>query len=774
MTAFQDWSSNSILLCQPCIRRLNASYEFKKQCILSAQTWKAYLELLADSQKKAESQVSVNVPKQDAESSGDQKDADKTKPNSYIRVVPNQKLLKLYLPQAGQNQTSFQNVFLNIIPTNALKTPTQENFAPFVAPNPKDNSRNVFLNINNTFQRFVPLEPKGSKKEEVNVSKILTEAKTEELSVEIDPTDFGCMSEESPSQNVSDEKDWEEVISGTKIQATHDAVPSLVPINSNADCSFTKTQKTADITNEEKYAFFDGGHFLTPKNAIPSIAEFNMTCEMCDRAFDTMKNLRLHIKQFHLGKFPYKCDFCYSEFATRGAYNIHLEKHKCPSDTFLAKETLTLKDFPMEEGPPPITIPPPPISDVEMPAEKSENEEPEMHTCEVCGMSFQSANGLVRHKVRKHNQKSKKKYFVKGMKNARCTICNRDFSTQSYLQIHLKLHEKKGPNYRGKIFRNKYAQKEPTQNGNGFEESHNEKIKDATKDDRDFVQNGDSGEIRDPLALDVEDDIPKCLKLKINLRDMKCSDKGETEMETEESDGAINKALFLDISLECEQYLLEQQNGTGCAESNCITCKKAFEKKSDLKKYLNSLHSKSMQYKCHLCDSSFYEVSQLTKHLKMHCMSASCTICMKMFTDTEIMKIHNEVFHHNQANWQCSGCYIIDNDVDTLMEHVAQHENKFIYKCHFCDDEFKDARDLSDHINKHDGSHYCKECDKSFGYQHEKNIHDFTVHNRERHSCKICSKSYKTTRDLSRHETLHQYHPYLLHGEQLGESIKQK
>lgn len=162
----------------------------------------------------------------------DEKDTtDKNKQNPIIKVVPNQKFLKLIVgPQTtGQNQTTFQNVFLNIIPTNTLKTQdattTATTISPVVLqPNLKDNSRNVFLNINNAFQRFIPVAPaadkdaeKNNKKEDVNVTKILTEAKSEELSVEIDPTDFGCMSEDSPVQQASDnsnEKDWEEVITG--------------------------------------------------------------------------------------------------------------------------------------------------------------------------------------------------------------------------------------------------------------------------------------------------------------------------------------------------------------------------------------------------------------------------------------------------------------------------------------------------------------------------------------------------------------------------------
>lgn len=755
---------------------MNASYDFRKQCILSAQTWKTYLELLSESQKKAESQAGV-------ETTAENKDGEKNKQNNtIIGVVPNQKFLKLIVgPQAaGQNQTSFQNVFLNIIPTSAVKTQEGGSAAisPLVLPNAKDNSsnRNVFLNINNIYQRFIPVstaaenKEKNAKKEDVNVAKILTETKTEELSVEIDPTDFGCMSEDSPQQassSDSNEKDWEEVITGTKIQTTIDTVPSLVPINS--DANFNKSPYVPIVpkpdgfspNDEEKYDFFNGGHFLTPKDTkTHKHTELNFTCELCERMFDTMKNLRLHIKQFHLGKFPYKCDFCYSEFANRGSYDLHLEKHNCHQDTFLAKDSLTLKDF-NETSTTTTTPPPTQNSDVEMqqPNKSVENEEePEVHNCDACSMAFQSANGLVRHKVRKHNQKTRKKYFIKGMKNARCDICNRDFSTQSYLQIHLKLHEKKGPNYKGKIFRNKYIYnpQQVAQNGNNqLVESRD--VIDITKDEQEngslTIEDDDDSEL---------DDIPKALKLKINLRNIK-SISPENSMEIDD-DCNINKALFTDISLECQQYLLEQQNDTNSSPA-CESCKKSFEKKSDLKRFLNSLHSKSMQYKCHLCDSSFSEIYQLTKHVQIHYTSASCTICQLMFADEIEMQQHNETVHENRANWQCGVCYFVNNDLKSLKDHIDAHGKQIVYRCHFCDEEFVLSHDLSKHIDKHDGSHSCNECEKSFGYQHEKDIHDFNLHGKERYSCEVCMKSYKTTHDLMRHKNLHEFHPHLLHSE---------
>lgn len=351
-------------------------------------------------------------------------------------------------------------------------------------------------------------------------------------------------------------RDWEELISGTKIRSTE--VPRLVPIKSDPRVTIHESETSVngnksgniynnyvpilpkpnlyqsnDITNEEKYEFFNGGHFLSPKISLGPAANF--TCELCDKGFESLKMLRFHIKQFHLGKFPYKCDFCFSEFAARSIYDAHMLKHKNEADGFLVKESLTLQDFPVTptaetkeqqwEQP-----------EVEITIAETENGEISVgeHRCDVCHMAFSTPNGLLRHKVRKHNQKTKKKYFIKGMKNARCDICNRDFSTQSYLQLHKKLHLKNGPSYKGKVFKNKnanYAKKvaeEEKEEAMEVDESK-EEINDEVEIKEEFenkeeIKSEEEDEEEDVVMKEEapnESSSSPGLKIKINLKNLK-------------------------------------------------------------------------------------------------------------------------------------------------------------------------------------------------------------------------------------------------------------
>lgn len=138
------------------------------------------------------------------------------------------------------------------------------------------------------------------------------------------------------------------------------------------------------------------------------------------------------------------------EFATRSEYQLCLKTHKTENETL--NKSITLQDF-TNNSP---TLNDLQLSELEAHIQPSENGE---YICDVCSRPFNSSTGLLRHKVRKHNQKNKKKYFIKGMKNARCDICNREFSTQSYMQLHKKLHMRDDIGYKYKVFgKSKYGE----------------------------------------------------------------------------------------------------------------------------------------------------------------------------------------------------------------------------------------------------------------------------------------------------------------------------
>lgn len=383
---------------------------------------KSYAALIKDTKKKAEG------PSKGDDAIGQS--------NSYM-MLPNQKYIKIVVGSQNQNslqngQNSFQNVFLNVVPAPTATTPEK------IKKTCKDTNQNVFLNINNTIQKFIPIAPLAEKSlGNLTLSQLLNDSKSEELSVEIDPTDFqvgeGYISGDDDMDG--GEEDWDDVILPPQRKNGKKLPKSSTPKNNGPNYVPILPKQT-----DEKLEFFNSGqHFLSSSSS--HTAEFY--CEMCQKTFPSYNLLRNHFRDSHLGKYPHKCDDCNTEFTLKSEYDLHI--NLCSTKEFDNEyKSLTLNDFN--------------ASSVKT-VKKSEQHagsaaEPcfEDLRCNICKRQFSSASGLLRHKVRKHNQKAKKKYFIKGMKNARCDICKREFSTQSYMQLHRKLHLRDDIGYKYKVF----------------------------------------------------------------------------------------------------------------------------------------------------------------------------------------------------------------------------------------------------------------------------------------------------------------------------------
>lgn len=464
-----DWTAYKPLLCHPCIKRLNAAFSFKKQCVQSASVLKSYLELVRETQKKNESQ-NATAP-------------EATNTSGAYMVLPNQKYVKIVVGGQQQQNSSFQNVFLNLIPTPGVQTPAVSSSTQKSSniSTTKDTNQNVFINLSNTMQKFVPIapgKPSGNSSTSTNtgVNQLLKETKTEELSVEIDPTIYGLGDDSEYSANEEEANDWDEVISQSQINSK-----DLSKLN--GDKAKLKDDKLGKgnlygnyVPILPKHGDFvsSGQHFLFSEGGFedPGVNEYG--CEQCNKHFATVKMLKYHIKLFHMGKYPFKCEICHAEYVTRFDYELCVGSHKPKGDG--EESTLTLKDF--TDNSPNSCSQSQSLSDVESNLPPQPGEEGMIFSCELCKRQFNSSTGLLRHKVRKHNQKNRKKYFIKGMKNAKCDICNREFSTQSYMQLHRKLHMRDDIGYKYKVFgKSKYAESE----GAG-KQPHKKKKLDQAKD----------------------------------------------------------------------------------------------------------------------------------------------------------------------------------------------------------------------------------------------------------------------------------------------------
>ncbi|XP_028816274.1 POZ-, AT hook-, and zinc finger-containing protein 1 isoform X1 [Denticeps clupeoides] len=103
-------------------------------------------------------------------------------------------------------------------------------------------------------------------------------------------------------------------------------------------------------------------------------------CQSCGKGFSRPDHLNGHIKQVHTTERPHKCQICNASFATRDRLRSHLACHE------------------------------------------------DKIPCQVCGKFLRAAymtDHLKKHSEGPHNY---------------CSICNKGFSTASYLKVHIKTH----------------------------------------------------------------------------------------------------------------------------------------------------------------------------------------------------------------------------------------------------------------------------------------------------------------------------------------------
>lgn len=231
---------------------------------------------------------------------------------------------------------------------------------------------------------------KNSKEESTNV--ILT-SKSEELSIEIDPMDYDLTEETFYPKDIC--KDYQVISPQYLTNLSFDLSDPLL------QTLLDKKMKDVEEDNLEMRS----GHFLTSNNSSSS----NFVCEICFKSFVSYEMLWGH-KMLH--------------------HNGIEELIKTDHDT-LSENTITLKDL-MDNR-----------QNINISFENSEIIETEFR-CSDCRRYFSSARRLSRHIETYHSTKTPKKYFTKGTKNAKCDICNKEVSTQAYLQIHKRLHYRKG------------------------------------------------------------------------------------------------------------------------------------------------------------------------------------------------------------------------------------------------------------------------------------------------------------------------------------------
>lgn len=187
--------------------------------------------------------------------------------------------------------------------------------------------------------------------------------------------------------------------------------------------------------NGEMHPMFDSGipSFLMGRHRNRS----NTTCYFCGKTFACASALNIHYRS-HTKERPFKCDVCCKGFSTRGNLKQHMLTHKIrdmPSQLLGMHSPVSSSMINYGEQSP-VDTQSSGGTDDPAPTKRTPSNR---HQCNVCEKQFQSDSALQIH-VRTHT----------GEKPYKCHICGRAFTTKGNMKVHLGTHMWNGGSRRGR------------------------------------------------------------------------------------------------------------------------------------------------------------------------------------------------------------------------------------------------------------------------------------------------------------------------------------
>ncbi|XP_058820091.1 zinc finger protein 157-like [Topomyia yanbarensis] len=213
----------------------------------------------------------------------------------------------------------------------------------------------------------------------------------------------------------------------------------------------------------------------------------------------------------------------------------------------------------------------------------------------------------------------------------------------------------------------------------------------------------------------------------------------------------------------------------------CSTCGHKFSTKTRLTRHSRS-HTNERPYKCKYCPKTFTTSTSQNIHERNHTGEKvfACKYCddsfrQKYHLTDHIGAVHPEMreagnnaascasqsyrtksklFQHNMK-CEFEGCNFVTENRAKYYSHKAKHALKF--QCPYCTERFPTKQRLEHHDYVHSGikQHCCEQCGKSFRYKNCLDEH-LAAHKNERpHACEICGMAFVRERTLKEHRLKH-------------------
>lgn len=183
----------------------------------------------------------------------------------------------------------------------------------------------------------------------------------------------------------------------------------------------------------------------------------------------------------------------------------------------------------------------------------------------------------------------------------------------------------------------------------------------------------------------------------------------------------------------------------------CNICSKQFGKQTSLDAHAK-MHTKRQRFGCKKCQKRFSKLIDLRIHLKTH-KRWKCKTCDEIFeTSTEL--VEHKVVH--ETMYECANCEFTCSSEAVIKTHMISHEETRSFPCAECDKSYKSLKWLQNHCKKSHGKHYkCDVCSEEFEEATSLSNHSLLHTSEDNFKCEACGLRFHNSKELKQHVKVH-------------------